>query len=76
MKVYAKKYLNATDEIKNKDTKTILSESTKGVVTGSAIGAGIGLMVGFGRKQNLLLSAFIGSIIGGVVSKVFLNIKK
>lgn len=74
-KFYAKKYLNAIDDIKAKDTNTILSESTKGVLNGATIGAGAGLLVGFAKKQNLLLAAFVGSIIGGIVSRVFLNIK-
>lgn len=74
-KFYAKKYLNAIDDIKAKDTNTILSESTKNVLNGATIGAGAGLLVGFAKKKNLLLSAFVGSIIGGIVSTVFLNIK-
>jgi hypothetical protein len=74
-KFYAKKYLNAIDDIKAKDTNAILSESTKNVLNGATIGAGAGLLVGFAKKKNLLLSAFVGSIIGGIVSTVFLNIK-
>ena len=59
-KFYAKKYLNAIDDIKAKDTNTILSESTKNVLNGATIGAGAGLLVGFAKKNNLLLSAFVG----------------
>ena len=73
--MYFKKYLNQIGEVKNIDTNKVLGESTKGVMTGAAIGSGIGLMIGFGRKKNLLLSAFIGSSIGGLVTKVFINKK-
>ena len=73
--MYFKKYLNQVGEVKKKDTNTILSESTKGVMTGAAIGGGLGVLIGFGRQKNLLLSGFIGSIIGGMVSKVFINKK-
>ena len=73
--MYFKKYLNQVGEIKAMDTNKVLNESTKGVMTGAAIGSGIGLMIGFGRKKNLLLSAFIGSVVGGIVSKVFINKK-
>jgi len=73
--MYFKKYLNQVGDVKKMDTNKIL-ESTKGVMTGAAIGSGIGLMIGFGRKKNLLLSAFIGSIVGGMVTKVFINNKK
>ena len=73
--MYFKKYLNQVGEAKGKDTNKILSESTKGVMTAAAIGGGIGLMIGFGRKKNLLLSAFIGSVAGAIISKVFINKK-
>lgn len=73
--MYFKEYLNQVGKVKNFDTNKVLNDSSKGVMTGAAIGGGIGLMVGFGRKKNLLLSAFIGSIVGGIVSKVFINKK-
>lgn len=73
--MYFKEYLNQVGKVKNFDTNKVLNDSSKGVMTGAAIGGGIGLMVGFGRKKNLLLSAFIGSIAGGIISKVFINKK-
>jgi len=73
--MYAKKFLNNIGEIKNKDTNTIISESTKGVIVGASIGGMVGLLIGFGRKQNLILSAFIGSVIGGSISKIFITKK-
>jgi adenine/guanine phosphoribosyltransferase-like PRPP-binding protein len=71
----AKKFLNAIDDVKKKDTNTILGESTKGVLTGAGIGAGVGIVFGFYRKKSLLLSAFVGSLIGGGITKIFINKK-
>jgi len=73
--MYAKKFLNNVGEVKSKDTNTIISESTKGVITGSTIGGLVGLVVGLGRKKNLLLTAFIGSLVGGSLTKIFLTKK-
>jgi hypothetical protein len=71
--MYAKNFLKVIGETKSKDTNTIISEQTKGTVVGAGIGAGVGLFVGFGRKKNLLLSAFIGAAIGGAISRVFIK---
>ena len=71
--MYAKQFLKATGEAKKKDTATVLSEATKGTFTGAAIGATIGMFIGFGRGKSLLLSGFIGAAIGGAVSKVFIK---
>lgn len=70
--MYAKKFLNQVGEVKSKDTSTILNDMTKGTVVGAAIGAGVGLFIGFGRKKNLLMSAFIGSVLGGGLTRLFI----
>lgn len=71
--MYAKNFLKSSQEIKKKDTNTILTETTKGTMVGAAIGAGIGLLIGFGRNKNLLMSGFIGGVIGGGISRVFIK---
>ena len=40
---------------------------------GAAIGAGVGLFIGFGRDKNLLMSGFVGAVIGGAISRVFIK---
>jgi uncharacterized protein YcfJ len=70
--MYAKSFLNQVGEVKQKDTNTIISETTKGTMVGASIGAGIGLFIGFGRQKDLLMSAFIGAVIGGTISRVFM----
>ena len=71
--MYAKNFLNEIGETKRKDTNTIITETTKGTIVGAGIGAGIGLVVGFSRKKNISLSIFIGSVIGGAISRFFLT---
>ncbi len=70
--MYAKEFLKAVGENKKKDNATILNDVTKGTMVGAAIGAGVGLFIGFSRHKNLLLSAFIGSVIGGGISRAFI----
>jgi len=62
----------------NKDTNgnELLLEKTRGTFTGSAIGLFIGLYIGYSRHYNLLMSAFIGAAIGGLVTRSFINDKK
>lgn len=71
--MYAKNYLKAVGATKEKDTNTVISETTKGTMVGAAIGAGIGIFIGFGRQKNLLMSGFVGAIIGGAISRVFIK---
>lgn len=71
--MYAKRFLKAIGDTKSKDTNTIITETTKGTMVGASIGAGIGLFIGFGRDKNLLMSAFIGAVIGGGISRIFIK---
>lgn len=71
--MYAKDFLTNIDNTKAKDTNTILTETNKGTMVGAAMGCGIGLFIGFGRKQNLLMSGFIGAVIGGGIARAFIR---
>jgi uncharacterized protein YcfJ len=73
--MYAKQFIDATKKVKSADGTTVLKEMTditKGTATGALIGGGIGLFIGYGRGHNLILSAVIGSIIGGAISRAFI----
>jgi hypothetical protein len=70
--MYAKKFLKAVGDVKEADTSKTLTDATKGTMVGAAIGTGIGLFIGFSRKKSLLMSGFIGAIIGGAISRAFL----
>jgi uncharacterized protein YqgC (DUF456 family) len=71
--MYAKKFLNSVGQAKKRDINSIIGDSTKGTMVGASIGAGIGLFIGFGRQKNLLMSAFIGAVLGGAISRVFIK---
>ena len=70
--MYAKKFLKVVGENKKKDTNMVLSDSLKGTMVGASVGAMIGLFIGVGRKKSLLMSGFIGALIGGAVSRAFI----
>jgi uncharacterized membrane protein len=70
--MYAKKFLDAIGETKEKDSSVRISELTKGTMVGASVGAMVGLFIGFGRKKSLLMSGFIGSLIGAAVSRAFI----
>jgi uncharacterized membrane protein len=67
----AKDILNKIKELKSKSDSEVLKR-TKGTVTGAFIGMAGGLLIGLNRRYNLLSSAFIGAIIGGMVSHLIL----
>jgi uncharacterized protein YcfJ len=71
--MYARNFLKSVEGVKKKDTNTVISETTKGTMVGAVIGAGIGLFIGFGRDKNLLMSGFVGAVIGGAISRVFIK---
>lgn len=71
--MYAKNFLKSVEGTKKKDTNTVITETTKGTMVGAAIGAGIGVFIGFGRDKNLLMSGFIGALIGGGISRIFIK---
>ena len=73
--MYYKKFITNVKDTKSKDTNTILTETTKGTLTGAAIGAGFGVIIALGRGKNLLISGFIGSVIGAGISRIFLTKK-
>ena len=67
--MYAKHLLNSIGETKKKDSNTIISETTKGIAVGAAVGGGVGLLAGLIKKKNLLLTSFIGAVLGAGVTK-------
>ena len=70
--MYAKNFINTIQEEKSKDTTTILNYLTKGTMTGAAIGAGIGIYIGFSKNKSLLMTGFLGAILGGAISRIFI----
>jgi uncharacterized membrane protein len=67
----ARSIIDNVKQLKSKSDSMALKK-TKGTVTGGFIGMGVGLLYGYTKQYNLVSSAFIGAIIGGVVSQLIL----
>jgi hypothetical protein len=67
----AKEILDKVQVLKSKSDSMALKK-TKGTIAGAFIGAGGGLIIGYTRKYNLVTSAFLGALIGGVASQILL----
>lgn len=73
--MYGKQLLERLKTESNTDENEYLMEKSRGTVTGTAVGALLGLFIGYKKKQSLVVSAFIGGLIGGLASRVLLNNK-
>lgn len=58
---------------KSADKDQLLMEKSRGTITTTLIGAGLGLFIAYNRKYNLLLGAIMGATIVGVASNFFIN---
>jgi outer membrane lipoprotein SlyB len=64
---------NIIENVKNLKTADSMSvKKTKGTISGGFIGMGVGLLYGFTKGYNLVSSAFVGAIIGGVLTQIIL----
>ena len=71
--MYLKSFVTEVQDISQKDTKQVLDDLTKGSIVGTGIGTLCGVVIGFSRGKNLLISALIGGAIGAVVTRAFIN---
>jgi hypothetical protein len=67
----AKEILDKVKQLKSNSDSMALKKM-KGTVSGAMIGMGGGLLIGFTRGYSLVSSAFVGALIGGVISQVLL----
>ncbi len=67
----AKEILDRVKSLKSKSDSMALKK-TKGTIAGAFIGMGGGLLIGFSRGYNLVSSAFLGALVGGIVSNILL----
>jgi len=67
----AKEILDKVKLLKSNSDSMALKK-TKGTIVGAFIGMGGGLLVGYSRKYSLLSSAFVGALLGGVISQLLL----
>ena len=74
--MYAKQFLSKVKSSKNKPEDEYLFEKNQASMTGMVVGALIGVYVGYTRKYNLLVSTFIGGLVGSVATKILLKPSK
>jgi hypothetical protein len=67
----AKEILDKVKDLKSKSDSMALKK-TKGTISGALIGMGGGLLIGYTRQYNLITSAFLGALLGGIVSQILL----
>lgn len=62
------------DKVKNlkSNSDSMALKKMKGTVSGALVGMGGGLLIGFTRGYSLVSSAFVGALIGGLISQLLL----
>ena len=66
------------EDMKKSKTETssdMLNESVQSNILAAAIGAGVGLTVGYFRSYNLFTSALVGMIGGALISNLLISKK-
>jgi hypothetical protein len=66
---YAKNVLDNVKSIAGKAEKTGFFEDARQYTNGILIGAVAGLMFGYFKRYNLIMSGLLGGVAGGLVSK-------
>jgi uncharacterized protein YqgC (DUF456 family) len=72
---YGQDLLDKLKSSREKSDVKRVADATEGAYVGAAIGALTGLFIGYQRKQNLIMSAFIGAAVGGLISKIVISKK-
>jgi hypothetical protein len=67
--------LNNIKAVKSQDKDQYLMDASKGTITSTVIGGGLGLLIAYNRKFNLILGAVIGGSLAGIASNYFINKK-
>ena len=67
----AQAILDNVKALKSK-SESMEMKKNKGTVTGSLIGMGLGLVYGLTKQYNLISSAIVGAVIGGLAAHILL----
>lgn len=73
---YAKDILGKNKSEREKDPDDYLTEKMRGTTTGTIVGALIGVIYTYKRKQSVLMGAFLGGLAGGVITRLFITKKE
>ena len=66
----ASEIMDKVRSLKSNDSMTM--KKNKGTVTGSLIGMATGLLYGLTKNYNLISSAIVGAVVGGVAAYILL----
>lgn len=72
----AKDFLDKASKNKSQNENELLKDKSKAALTGLAIGGLAGLYIGYTRKYNILISVFLGGLVGSLVTRALLKPKK
>lgn len=67
----AEKIINNVKSLKS-SSQSMAMKKRKGTVTGSMIGAGVGMLYGLTKNYSLVSSAIVGAILGGLAAHLIL----
>lgn len=67
----AEKIINNVRSLKS-SSQSMAMKKRKGTVTGSMIGAGVGMLYGLTKNYSLISSAIVGAILGGLAAHLIL----
>lgn len=67
-----KDILNKVSSIKGQNPDDPNYQRRSATISGSVIGLAGGAYYGFAKKKNLLVSAIIGAMAGGIVARIFM----
>lgn len=67
----AEKIINNVKSLKS-NSQSMAMKKKKGTVTGSLIGAGVGMLYGLTKNYSIISSAIVGAIIGGLATHLIL----
>jgi hypothetical protein len=72
----AKDFLDKAKKNKSQNENELLKDKSKAAVTGLAIGGLAGLYIGYSRKYNILISVFLGGLLGTLLTRALIKPKK
>jgi uncharacterized membrane protein len=67
----AKELLDKVNSFKM-NAKSLKNEKTKGIISGTFIGMGGGLLLGMAKNYNLVNSAIVGALFGALITQILL----
>jgi len=74
--IVAKDFLDKAKKNKSQNESELLKDKSKAAITGLAIGGLAGLYIGYTRKYNILISVFLGGLVGSLITRALLKPKK